>query len=259
MSQDVYAAHAAVSNAGAYPPGLVAMGTRAQSLGVEEETPKLRVMLVDDHQVVVDGLRAILEATDDITVVAEASNGEDAVRLAREHCPDVVLMNIGMPRMDGIQATEIISRTLPQTQVVILTRHHDPESVIEAFEAGARSYLLKHSRADEVIRAIRLAANGGSTIDPVVAPTLLHEYHRRTLKTIPPSRNSRNLTDRDMALLRLLTAGYNNRQIAAELRLAESTVKNNLSALFHKIGVRDRTQAVLFAMSEGIAARSVAR
>jgi DNA-binding NarL/FixJ family response regulator len=216
-------------------------------------------MLVDDHQVVVDGLRAILEATDDMTVVAEASDGEDAVRLAQQYRPHVVLMNIGMPGMDGIQVTEILSHTLPETHVVILTRHADPESVIEAFQAGARSYLLKHSRAEDVIRAIRLTANGGSTIDPVVAPTLLHEYHRRTLKRMPPSRDSNELTERDVTLLRLLSAGYNNRQIAEELHLAESTVKNNLSVLFHKIGVRDRTQAVLFAMSQGITSRSVVR
>jgi DNA-binding NarL/FixJ family response regulator len=244
------------TNVDVSPPDAVALASGATS-SVEENLTKLRVMLVDDHQVVVDGLRAILEQTNDIMVVAEASNGEDAVRLALEYRPQVVLMNIGMPGMDGIQVTEIIGRTLPQTQVVILTRHADPESVIEAFQAGARSYLLKHRRAEDVIRAIRLTASGGSTIDPVVAPTLLHEYHRRTLKRVPPSHNARDLSERDVTLLRLLSAGYNNRQIAAELELAESTVKNTLSVLVHKIGVRDRTQAMLFAISECITSRSV--
>ncbi len=208
---------------------------------------KLTVVLADDHHLFREGLRQLLENTGEITVVGEAPNGEEAVRLARTLEPRVVLMDINMPVLDGIRATEAITRGCPRTNVIVLTMFWEDEYALQAVRAGAKGYLLKNAHSEEVIQAVKLAAAGGSTIDASLAPVLLREHQR-----------DGEMTQRDLSLLRLLAAGYNNRQIANELNLAESTVKNNLSALFQKIGVRDRTQAVLYAFSEGLVSRPVA-
>jgi len=213
------------------------------------------VLLADDHHLFREGLRQLLENTGEINVVGEAANGEEAVKLARELEPRVILMDINMPVVDGIRATEAVTRYCPGTSVIVLTMFWEDDYAIQAVRAGAKGYLLKNARSDEVIRAVRLAAAGGSAIDPSLAPVLLREYHRMVTRTPEDSQRDGALTQRDLTLLRLLVAGYNNRQIATELALAESTVKNNLSALFQKIGVRDRTQAVLYALGEGLVPR----
>lgn len=218
---------------------------------------RLTVMLADDHHLFREGLRQLLEATGEMRVVGEASNGEEAVRIAREQQPRVVLMDINMPVIDGIRATEAITRTCPTTSVIVLTMYWEDDYAIQAVRAGAKGYLLKNARSEDVVRAVRLAAAGGSAIDPSLAPILLREYHRMVNRAASTEAREGALTQRDVTLLRLLAIGYNNRQIAGELSLAESTVKNNLSALFHKIGVRDRTQAVLYAFSEGLVPRPV--
>jgi DNA-binding NarL/FixJ family response regulator len=163
-----------------------------------------------------------------------------------------------MPLIDGIRATETVTRACPRTSVIVLTMFWEDDYAIQAVRAGAKGYLLKNARSDEVIRAVRLAAAGGSAIDPSLAPVLLREYHRMLNRSGEEGQREGGLTQRDVTLLRLLAAGYNNRQIAIELSLAESTVKNNLSALFQKIGVRDRTQAVLYAFAEGLVPRPMA-
>jgi two-component system, NarL family, response regulator DegU len=219
------------------------------------ETDKLTVLLADDHHLFREGLRQLLENTGEINVVGEAANGEEAVKLARELEPRVILMDINMPVVDGIRATEAVTRHCPHTSVIVLTMFWEDDYAIQAVRAGAKGYLLKNARSEEVIRAVRLAAAGGSTIDPSLAPVLLREYHRMVTRTPEDSQRDGALTQRDLTLLRLLAAGYNNRQIAIELALAESTVKNNLSSLFQKIGVRDRTQAVLYAFGEGLVPR----
>ena len=231
----------------------VAVGDANGARGAE-----LPVLLADDHHLFREGLRRLLEATDEITVVGEASNGEEAIRMARELNPRVVLMDINMPVVDGIRATETVNRCCPDTSVIVLTMFWEDEYAIEAMRAGAKGYLLKNARSDEVIRAVRLAAAGGSAIDPSLAPVLLREYHRMLTSASDKGQPDRTLNQREMTLLQLLAAGYNNRQISAELALAESTVKNNLSSLFHKIGVRDRTQAVLYAFAEGLVQRPMA-
>jgi two-component system response regulator DegU len=216
---------------------------------------KLTVLLADDHHLFREGLRQLLEATGEIDVVGEASNGEEAIRLARALDPRVILMDINMPVVDGIRATEAVTRFCPRTSVIVLTMFWEDDYAIQAVRAGAKGYLLKNARSDEVVRAVRLAAAGGSAIDPSLAPVLLREYHRMLTRSPEDGQREGALTQRDHTLLRLLAAGYNNKQIANELALAESTVKNNLSALFQKIGVRDRTQAVLYAFQEGLVTR----
>jgi two-component system response regulator DegU len=214
----------------------------------------IRVVVADDHDLFREGLRQLLETIPSVQIVGEASDGQEAIRLVADVQPDVILMDINMPRVDGLRATEYIVKHYPETNVIVLTMYQDDEYAIHAIRAGAKSYLLKNSRSDEVIEAIHVAANGGSTIDAALAPALMREYHRLLTKT--PSNNQSHLSDREATLLRLLANGYNNRQIADQLDLAESTVKNNLSSLFQKIGVRDRTQAALYAISQGFGARA---
>jgi len=213
---------------------------------------KLRVLLADDHHLFREGLRQLLEATGEITIVGEASNGEEAIRYARQFEPRVILMDINMPVVDGIRATEAVTRSCPNTSVIVLTMFWEDDYAIQAVRAGAKGYLLKNTRSDEVIRAIRLAAAGGSAIDPALGAVLMREFQRLLNRT--PGEARQQLSSREQQFLELLVKGHNNRQIANELDLAESTVKNNLSALFQKIGVRDRTQAVLYAISNGIVA-----
>lgn len=214
----------------------------------------IRVVVADDHDLFREGLRQLLETIPSVQIVGEASDGQEAIRLVADVSPDVILMDINMPRVDGLRATEYIVKHYPETNVIVLTMYQDDEYAIHAIRAGAKSYLLKNSRSDEVIEAIHVAANGGSTIDAALAPALMREYHRLLTKT--PNNNQSHLSDREATLLRLLANGYNNRQIADQLDLAESTVKNNLSSLFQKIGVRDRTQAALYAISQGFGARA---
>ena len=228
-----------------------------QAPAQESAMDKLTVLLADDHYLFREGLRQLLEQTGEVTIVGEAANGEEAIRLARELEPRVILMDINMPVVDGIRATEAITRNCPNTSVIVLTMFWEDDYAIQAVHAGAKGYLLKNARSEDVIRAVHLAAAGGSAIYPSLAPVLLREYHRMLTRSPDESERKGALSQRDVTLLRLLAAGYNNRQIATELTLAESTVKNNLSALFHKIGVRDRTQAVLYAFAAGLVSRPV--
>jgi DNA-binding NarL/FixJ family response regulator len=210
----------------------------------------IRVVLADDHDLFRAGLRQLLETVDSIDIVGEACDGREAIQLVDQYKPDVILMDINMPRLDGIRATEFIVKNFPGTSVVILTMYQDDEYALHTVRAGAKSYLLKNTGSDEVIQAIQVAADGGATIDAAMAPNLMREYQRLLTKT--PTNREQAMSERELMLLRLLAQGFSNRQIADHLSLAESTVKNNLSALFQKIGVRDRTQAVLFAISQGL-------
>jgi DNA-binding NarL/FixJ family response regulator len=210
----------------------------------------IRVVLADDHDLFREGLRQLLETVDSIDIVGEACDGREAIQLVDQYKPDVILMDINMPRLDGIRATEFIVKNFPGTSVVILTMYQDDEYALHTVRAGAKSYLLKNTGSDKVIQAIQVAADGGATIDAAMAPNLMREYQRLLTKT--PTNREQAMSERELMLLRLLAQGFSNRQIAEHLSLAESTVKNNLSALFQKIGVRDRTQAVLFAISQGL-------
>ena len=215
-------------------------------------------IVIDDHLLFRQGLRALLADSRELRLVGEAASGEEGIKLCRTLQPQVALMDLNLGEgMDGIQATQQIVQECPGTHVVIISAFYSEEYALPAMKAGAKGYLVKSTGIENLVRAVKLASTGGSLIDPLLTPVIMSEY-RRLVVAPRGDRNTRpnGLTERECALLQLLAAGYNNRQIAEELSLAESTVKNNLSALFHKIAVRDRTQAVLFAIDSGIVNRT---
>jgi len=198
----------------------------------------IRVCLVDDHPTFRAGLRALLEASD-IEVAGEASNGADAVDCARELQPDVILMDLSMPGVDGVEATRRISRELPGIPVVVLTSFSDRARIVDALDSGAVGYLLKDADPDELIRGVQAAAAGQSPLDPRAA--------REILASRRAPGGGAALSPRETEVLRLLASGHANKAIALRLGISEKTVKNHLSAVFQKIGVTDRTQAALWA------------
>lgn len=209
----------------------------------------IRVLVADDHSVVRNGLRTFLGLNSELEIVGEASNGEEAVQLARELKPDVVLMDLKMPRMDGIEATTIIRRELPDTEVIALTSILDDASVVGAVRAGAIGYLLKDTEADELCRAILAAAAGQVQLSPQAAQRLVREVRA------PEAPES--LSERETDVLRLLAQGCSNKEIAHSLNLSEKTVKTHVSNILSKLGVPSRTQAALYAVRVGLASPKV--
>lgn len=206
----------------------------------------VRVLLADDHKVVRQGLRMFLGLDEEFEVVGEAENGEEALRLARELSPDVVLMDLLMPVMDGIEATRAIRGELPDVEVVALTSVLEDASVSAAVRAGAIGYLLKNTEDGELRRALKAAAAGQVQLAPEAASRLMREV--RT----PEKGSHRNLTARETEVLKLLASGEANKQIARALRIGEKTVKTHVSGIFQKLGVRSRTQAALYAVNAGL-------
>jgi DNA-binding NarL/FixJ family response regulator len=203
----------------------------------------IRVMLADDHQLVRSGLAALLAGTEDIEVVGTAANGEKAVEMARQTTPDVVLMDLVMPVMDGVEATRRLMADLPGTQVVVLTSFSDQERILAALDAGAIGYLLKDVDPAELIRGVRAAARGESPLHPKAARSLLSS---RT-ESRPPERTNVDLTPREAQVLGLLRQGLANKQIARSLGISQATVKAHLTSVFQRIGVTDRVQAAVWA------------
>ncbi len=223
------------------------------------ETPRgngIRVVLADDHQLFRQGLKALLEMERGIAVVAEASDGLEVQRVSLEQEADVVLMDINMPIVDGLSATRELLRARPSVGVIILSMHHEEGHVFQALRAGARGYLLKTSRVSEVASAVRAVASGLSLLDPSVTTSVVSEFRRMSSKQTPED-GLGQLTETEVKILQHVAAGMSNKEIAACLSLAESTVKNRLSVLFEKIGVLDRTQAAIFAITHGIAPTAV--
>ena len=207
---------------------------------------RIRVLIVDDQRLMREGLRTLLELEDDLAVVGEAESGEAGVRAFAETQPDVVLMDVRMPGVDGVEATRRIRAHWPDARVIILTTFDDDAYVFEGLRAGARGYLLKAISGDELAHAIRTVAAGGAQIDPAVTRKVVAEFARLA----PPARAvdaglAEPLAAREVEILRLVAQGLSNREIAQRLFLAEGTVKNYVTALLQKIGVRDRTQAAL--------------
>ncbi len=213
----------------------------------------IRVLLVDDQRLMRDGLRVLLELEPDLEVVGEAEDGETALEAYAALQPDVVLMDIRMPGMDGVEATRRIRERWPEARVIILTTFDDDAYVFEGLRAGALGYLLKDVSGGELAGAIRVVAAGGALIQPTVARKVVAEFARLA----PPARPVGDglpepLSEREQEVLRLLARGLTNREIAAHLCLAEGTVKNYVTSILQKLGVRDRTQAALRARDIGL-------
>jgi two-component system, NarL family, response regulator LiaR len=204
----------------------------------------IRILIADDHSVVRQGLRMFLQLDPELDVVGEASDGHQALNLVRDLQPDVVLMDLLMPVMDGLEATAAIRREAPDTEVIALTSVLEDSSVVGAIRAGAIGYLLKDTEADELIRAIKAAAAGQVQLSPKAAARLLHEV--RT----PESPES--LTERETEVLRLVAQGASNKEIAHSLHIGEKTVKTHVSSILGKLNVSSRTQAALYAVRVGL-------
>jgi two-component system, NarL family, response regulator LiaR len=206
---------------------------------------KITVLIVDDHPIVRQGLRQLLEVQDDLEVVAEAEDGQSAIESIADMLPDVVLMDLVMPGINGVDATRKIREISPHTQVVVLTSHHEDALVFPAIKAGALSYLLKSSLPEEVIDAVRAAARHEARLHPRIAKRLMQEVSGDA-----PSLDS--LTPRELEVLQLIAQGQDNRQIAASLVVSEKTVKTHVSNLLSKLQMADRTQAAIYAIRQRI-------
>jgi len=218
--------------------------------------PSVRVLVADDQTVVREGLVMLLGLSPGVEVVAAAADGDQAVDLARLHRPDVVLMDLRMPRTDGVAATRRILEELPNTRVIVLTTYADDDSVFAALEAGARGYLTKDAPAAEIQRAIRTVFAGEALLDPSVQRRLIE----RTLASpappsvsmAPPPSYPDGLTQREAEVLREIAAGLSNREIATRLFISEATVKTHVNNIFSKANLRDRAQAVVYAINHGL-------
>jgi len=204
----------------------------------------IRILLVDDHSVVRQGLRMFLALDTDLTVVGEAANGAEAIQKAHELLPDVILMDLMMPVMDGTTAIGALRRDLPEIEIIALTSVLEDASIFNAMRAGASGYLLKNTEADELCRSIKAAAAGQVQLSPQAAARLLRE--------VPAPNSPEQLTERETAVLRLLAQGLANKEIAAALTIGEKTVKTHVSNILSKLGVVSRTQAALYAVRIGL-------
>jgi NarL family two-component system response regulator LiaR len=209
----------------------------------------IRVLIVDDHEIVRKGIRAFLATKRDIQVIAEAGDGIEAVKLAQAYHPDVILMDLVMPKMDGIQAIREITSRLPGTRVVVLTSFAADEQVFPAIKAGALGYLLKDSGPQELVQAIRQVYSGESSLDPSVARKVIMELSKPSQKPLTPD----PLTQRELEILRLVAQGKSNKEIAEQLIIAEETAHTHMSNILNKLHLASRTQAALYALKEGIA------
>ena len=212
----------------------------------------ITVLLVDDHQVVRMGLKAYFDTLPDIQVVAEAGSGAEAVQLASQFVPDVVLMDLLLPGMDGVEATRAVKKASPRTQVIVLTSYHEDEHIFPAIRAGALSYVLKDIDPDDLAEAIRRANHGEAVLNPRVAARLVQELHSSAGERLNPFRE---LTARELDVLRQIANGKNNREIAEALVISEKTVKSHITNILNKLHLADRTQAAVYAWQEGIVRR----
>jgi len=208
----------------------------------------IKILIADDHPVVREGLFAMLSREADFEVVGEAVDGVDAVNKAKELNPDVVLMDLRMPELDGVEAMRQIKAAKPDVKFIILTTFSDDEYIFSGIEAGARAYLLKDTPREELFKAIRAVYRGESLIQPVVASKLLDRFTELSRRA--PS--GEELSERELEILRLMAKGAANKEIGAQLSIAQSTVKTHISSIFQKLGVNDRTEAVTEALKRGI-------
>jgi NarL family two-component system response regulator LiaR len=215
-------------------------------------TDKISLLITDDHALVRQGTRAFLELQPDLSVVGEADSGESAVRLATELAPDVVLMDLVMPGIGGVEATRQVKRVSPHSQIIVLTSYHEDEYIFPALRAGALSYVLKDVGPDELADTVRKAARGESVLHPRVASRVVQEL--RGAKRDTPNLFT-ELSDRELDVLRLIADGLSNAEIASKLVISEKTVKGHVSNILSKLHMMDRTQAAVFAWQQGLVSR----
>jgi DNA-binding NarL/FixJ family response regulator len=214
----------------------------------------IRVLLVDDQALFREGLETLLSVHKDIQVVGQASNGQEALEAAAKVHPDVVLMDVRMPILDGVQATRRLKRALPECRVIVLTTFDDDEYVFDALRAGAVGYLLKDVASARLVEAIRGTARGESILEPSVAAKVIAEF-TRVSSMVPAAQMDQlvePLSERELEILAWIARGYSNKEIASQLFIAEGTVKNHVTHILGKLGVRDRTQAALKARELGL-------
>jgi DNA-binding NarL/FixJ family response regulator len=212
----------------------------------------IRILLVDDHAVVREGLRAFLALQDGFEIVGEAADGEEAIERAAELTPDVILMDLVMPKLDGVSAMRELRRRSPHGRVIVLTSFLDDERLLPALEAGAAGYLLKNSQPAELARAIRAAHAGDAIIDPTAAARLVSALSDQERPRPGAGDTLEQLTNRERDVLALIAGGRSNKRIALELGISEKTVKTHVGHLLAKLGVTDRTQAAVMAVEEGL-------
>ena len=215
---------------------------------------KIRLMLVDDQSLFREALRTLLSLQEGFEIVGEAENGERAVALAKIHRPDVILMDLRMPVLNGVEATRRIMAALPSARVVVLTTFEEDEEIFEAMRAGALGFLLKACSADKLCESIRAAARGTSVLEPSVAARMMAELNRLSAKEGRRSAQAMAdpLSERELAVLKLLAGGCSNKEIGVQLNITEGTVKNHMTNVLGKLGVLDRTQAALKAREIGL-------
>jgi DNA-binding NarL/FixJ family response regulator len=213
----------------------------------------ITILLVDDQPLFREGLRTLLSVQPDLKVVGEAGDGEEAIKLCRTLKPVVVLMDLQMPVLDGVEATRRLHHEQPDSRVIVLTTFDDDEMVFDGLRAGALGYLLKDAPSEKLAEAIRAAARGESFLQPSIAAKVVAEFARLTTKRSPPAQTLiEPLSDREQEILALIATGATNREIGNQLFLAEGTVKNHVTNVLGKLGVRDRTQAALKAREMGL-------
>ncbi|MDO4765523.1 MAG: response regulator transcription factor [Eubacteriales bacterium] len=210
---------------------------------------KIRVMITDDHAMIREGLKKVLELEGDIEVIAQSGNGQDAIEYCKKHEDniDILLLDVNMPKMNGIQTLEKLEKEVPSIKTIVLTIHDEVEYLRKAMELGAKGYVLKDSESDALASAIRSVYNGAVYIQPTMAIHLLNDMNPKT------SVGKKSfLTKREVQVLKLVTNGMLNKEIAIRLRISEKTVKNHVSNIFKKIDVSDRTQAAVYAIKTGL-------
>jgi DNA-binding NarL/FixJ family response regulator len=218
-------------------------------MSVQEESPKVRVLIVDDHELFRQGVSAILKRCRDIDVVAEAENGEVAVQLCGEWMPDVVLMDINMPVMDGLEATQRIKREFPYIKILILTVSDTEQMLFEAVKSGASGYVLKNASPSDVIESVKRVSTGEPVIPGNLAMQIITEFSKPASRTVRQQVN--DLTEREIEVLRYLSTGASNRDIAKALFISENTVRNHVRNILEKLHLGNRVQAAAYAVREG--------
>src|SRR6266404_1786675 len=213
---------------------------------------KIKVLIADDHTVVRQGLKALLEAEPDITIVGEAENGRQALRLALKLLPDVVVIDVAMPQLNGLEATRQIIKEIPGIRVLVLSSYSDDEYVRQVTEAGAAGYLLKQTAAADLIRAIREARRGNAFFSPAISKRLMEHYRETLVRGVPVRKRSDILTTREAEVLQLIAEGKANKQIAAELNVSVKTVEKHRQQLMNKLNIHDIAGLTRYAIAKGV-------